>query len=57
MVERRLTPEEETVKELWRPLAERFERDGPEAAESYLSAERQRLEDRIRRLLSEFKER
>lgn len=57
MVERRLRPEEEAVKELWRPLADRFERDGPEAVQGFLSAERQRLEERVRHLLSEFEER
>ena len=36
---------------LWASIAEEFAREGPEAAGEYLDAERQRLVERVRRLL------
>ena len=57
IVGQRLPPDEEAVKELWRPIAHEFDRDGPEAAVIYLNAQREQLEQHTRRLLNEFEER
>ena len=54
LVERNLSAEDETVKSLWRPIADEFDRDGPEIAKAYLDAERQRLEEKVQKLLDEF---
>lgn len=53
-VAQQLTPE---TRELWAPMADYFEREGPEAATTYLDAERERLEGNVRSLLEQFKER
>lgn len=49
-----LTPE---TRELWAPMADYFDREGPEAVKTYLDAERERLEGNVRNLLEQFKER
>lgn len=54
MVTQRLSPE---TRELWAPMADYFNREGPEAVKTYLDAERERLESNVRSLLDEFKER
>lgn len=54
MVAQQLGPE---TRELWAPMADYFDREGPEAVKTYLDAERERLESNVRSLLEEFKER
>ncbi len=46
----------ERARELWEPIAQEFDRDrgGPDAAIELLNADKQSLEERIQRLLSEF---
>ena len=51
LVEKHLDAES---RELWIPIAEEFNRDGPEAAKMYLDTEGQRLQDRVRNLLSQI---
>ena len=46
----RLTSEE--ARALWTPIAQEFDRDGPDAAKAYLEAKRQQLEERVKRLLN-----
>lgn len=52
IVMQRLSPD---TRELWAPMADHFERDGPESAKIYLDAERDRLEGNVRSLLEEFR--
>ncbi len=54
LVAQRLTPE---TRELWAPMADHFEREGPESVKTYLDAERERLESNVRSQLEQFKER
>ena len=49
-----LTPE---TRELWAPMADYFDREGPQAVKTYLEAERERLKSDVRDLLDQFKER
>ena len=51
-----LTAEQEDAQTLWVPVAEEFDRNGPEAANQYLAAERQRLVERVNRLLDSLEE-
>ena len=51
-VTRRLSSE--NARELWEPVAQEYYRDGPDAAIEFLNAEKQRLEEHIERLLTEF---
>ena len=44
----------ESARELWQPVAQEFDRSGPEDAWEFLNAEQQRLEGQVQRLLSEF---
>lgn len=53
-VARQLAPE---TRELWAPMVDYFNREGPEAVKTYLDAERERLESNVRNLLEEFRER
>ena len=53
-VAQRLTPE---TRELWAPMADHFDREGPEAVKTYLEGERDRLESDVRELLEQYKER
>ena len=52
-VTQQLTPD---TRELWTPMADHFDREGPEAVKTYLDAERDRLEGNVRSLLERFKE-
>ncbi len=52
-VTQQLTPD---TRELWTPMADYFDREGPEAVKTYLDAERDRLEGNVRSLLERFKE-
>lgn len=51
MVSQQLTPE---TRELWMPMADYFNREGPEAVKTYLDDERVRLENRVRSLLEQY---
>ena len=44
----------ERARELWEPVEQEFDRGGPDAAIELLNADKQSLEERIQRLLSEF---
>ena len=48
-----LSSEGNYVQELWIPIAQEFDRAGPEAAKGYLEAERQQFEDRVENLLKD----
>ena len=52
MVTQQLTPD---TRELWAPMADNFDREGPEAVKTYLDAERDRLEGTVRSRLERFK--
>ena len=52
LVGEQLAPEEQ-ARNLWIPIAQEFDRDGPDAAKEYLDAERQRLEERVQNLLDQ----
>ena len=52
MVTQQLTPD---TRELWAPMADNFDREGPEAVKIYLDAVRDQLEGNIRSLLEQFK--
>ena len=52
MVTQQLTPD---TRELWAPMADYFDREGPEAVKTYLDAEMELLEGNIRHLLEQFK--
>ena len=52
-VTQQLTPD---TRELWTPMADQFDREGPEAVKTYLDAARDQLEDNVRSLLEQFKE-
>lgn len=54
MVTKDLEPE---VRELWAPMADNFEREGPDAVKGYLDAELDRLEGNVRNLLEQFNRR
>ena len=51
LVEKQLDSE---TRELWIPIAQEFDRDGPEAAKVYLDIEGQRLQERVRNLLNQI---
>ena len=44
---------EEEARSLWMPVAQEFDRGGPDASKEYLDAERQRLEEHILNLLDQ----
>ena len=54
LVKTRLSPQEEDARTLWVPLAEDYERAGPDAVRVYLAAEQQRLVERVQVLLDEI---
>ncbi len=56
LVRKRLAAEEEHVRDLWIPIAEEFNRGGPDAAQAYLEATLQQLEDRVQNLLKQVEE-
>ena len=49
--------EQEEARSLWVPLAQEFDTAGPDAVKEYLSAERQRLVERVKKLVAEVEER
>ena len=51
-VTQHLTPD---TRELWTPMADYFDREGPEAVKTYLDAAKDRLEGNVRSLLEQFK--
>ena len=52
LVEKRLDADENS-RELWRPIADEFNRGGPDATKAYLDAEAQRLLERVEKLLGQ----
>ena len=48
-----LLSEQEDAESLWLSVAQEFMRGGPDAASEYLAGEKQRLVERVRRLLDE----
>ena len=55
LVEKQLGSDE-ISRDLWRPIAQEFDRAGPDAAKEYLEAEAQRLMEHVEKLLSQVKE-
>ena len=49
--------EQEDARSLWVPLAQEFDDSGPDAVREYLAAQRQRLVERVKRLIGEVEER
>ena len=43
-------------RDLWRPIAQEFDRAGPDDAKGYLETEAQRLKEHVEKLLSQVKE-
>ena len=56
LVGKRLMSEEQ-ARQLWIPIAEEFDRSGPDVASELLDAGRQRLEERVQNLLNQFERR
>ena len=56
LVGKKLSTEEEGVRSLWTPVAEEFDRGGPDAAKEYLDAAGQQLEERVQNLLEQIRE-
>lgn len=56
LVGKRLESAGEEVCSLWIPIAEEFDRGGPDAAKTYLEAQQQSLQERIETLLSQVDE-
>lgn len=56
LVKKRLMSEEQ-ARQLWMPIADEFDRSGPDVARELLDAERQRLEERVQNLLNQFERR
>lgn len=48
-----LESEGNDAQELWTPIAQEFDRAGPDAAREYLEAQRQQHEERVENLLQE----
>lgn len=53
LVGKRLMSEEQ-ARQLWIPIADEFDRSGPDVAKEYLDAELQLLEERVQNLLNLF---
>ena len=51
LVSRRLASEEEEVRSLWIPIAQEFDRGGPDAAKRHLDALQQSQKERVENLL------
>ena len=51
LVEERLGSNENSY-DLWKPIAQAFDKDGPDAAEEHLAAEAQQLSERVKNLLA-----
>lgn len=45
---------DDAARELWEPVAQEFNRAGPDAAREYLNAEMQRLREQVQKRLGEF---
>lgn len=56
LVLRSLPPSEPALLGLWRPIAEEFNRGGPDVARQYLDDRQEQLQLAIQNLLSEFEE-
>ena len=52
-----ISGEQEGARTLWVPLAQQFDREGPEAAKEYLAAQKQQLAEQVKKLLSQVVER
>ena len=52
LVARRLASEGEEVRSLWTPIAQEFDRGGPDAAKRHLDAQQQSLKERVESLLN-----
>lgn len=52
-VTQQLSPD---TRELWTPMADCFDREGPEAVKTYLEAVRDQLEGNVRNRLEQFRE-
>ena len=52
LVARRLVSEGEEVRSLWTPIAQEFDRGGPEAARRHIDAQQQSLKERVESLLN-----
>ena len=48
--------DQEAARTLWVPLAQQFDRDGPDAAKEYLKAQRQQLAGHVKELLRRVEE-
>ncbi len=56
LVTRAFSAEQEEAQTLWVPLAQQFDRKGPEVAKEYLAAQRQQLADQVKKLLDQVTE-
>ena len=56
MIKRRLVSEGEEVISLWKPIAQEFDRNGPDAAKLWLDALRQGLENKLESLIDQVEE-
>ena len=52
----RFSAEQEDARSLWVPLAQEFDSSGPDGVKEYLAAERQRLVERVEKLVLEVEE-
>ncbi len=52
MVSNKLDPD---IRELWMPMADYFNREGPESVKTYLDAVRSQLEESVRSELEQYK--
>ena len=57
LVEVAFSADQGATRTLWVPLAQQFERDGPDAARLYLEAQRQQLAGHVKELLRRVEER
>ena len=56
LVTSRLLPDQEQTRTLWVPLAQEFNRAGPDAVNEYLDAAKQRLVERMETLLAQVED-
>ena len=52
LVARQLVSEGEEVRSLWTPIAQEFDRGGPDTARRHLDAQQQSLKERVESLLN-----
>ena len=57
LVQLAFSTEQEGARTLWVPVAQEFDRNGPEAAREYLAAQRQHLVGQVKKLLDRVRER